>query len=58
MKTIGLVFKKEKSTKNEKVDEKKKSTKNEKVDEKKKSTKNEKVDEKNDLGDDDAEVQE
>ncbi len=46
MKTIGLVFKKEKSTKNEKVDEKKKSTKNEKVDEK------------NDLGDDDAEVQE
>lgn len=46
MRTVGLVFKKEKSVKNEKTDEEKKSVKNKKADEK------------SGLGDENAKVQE
>ena len=45
MKTVGLVFKKEKSVKNENTDKKEKSVKNEKTDEK------------SGLGDENAKVQ-
>ena len=58
MRTVGLVFKKEKSVKNEKTDEKEKSVKNRKADEKEKSVKNRKADEKSGLGDENAKVQE
>ena len=46
MRTVGLVFKKEKSVKNEKTDKKEKSVKNEKTDDK------------SGLGDENAKVQE